>query len=79
MCVPTYLQSDLNGLTNMITLDNQGVRTNFELDIIELGKGGFENIGTWNKTGVKFNGMKYFNVEEIISPKSIKLVVKLVS
>lgn len=45
----------MNGLTNLIKFDNQGFRTDFVLDIIELSSGGIRKVGDWNSTqGVNF-------------------------
>ncbi|KAK4881574.1 hypothetical protein RN001_004893 [Aquatica leii] len=37
-----------NGLTGFIQFDNLGVRSDFDLDLIELKEGGITNIGNWN-------------------------------
>lgn len=45
----------MKGLTNLIKFDNQGFRTDFLLDIIELSSAGMRKVGTWNSTqGVNF-------------------------
>lgn len=36
------------GLTGLIEFDNEGLRTNFNLDILELHEKGIGKIGTWN-------------------------------
>lgn len=41
-------QSVVNGLTGEIKFDNQGLRTNFALDIIELTSSGIAKVGQWN-------------------------------
>ena len=38
-----------NGLSGMIQFDSQGIRTNFNLDVMELQSTGLEPIGTWNQ------------------------------
>ncbi|XP_017778458.1 PREDICTED: glutamate receptor ionotropic, kainate 2-like isoform X2 [Nicrophorus vespilloides] len=38
----------LDGLTGIVKFDYQGVRTEFNLEIIELAVGGLIKIGTWN-------------------------------
>ncbi|KAL0275564.1 UNVERIFIED_CONTAM: hypothetical protein PYX00_003378 [Menopon gallinae] len=39
---------EMQGLTGVIKFDNQGFRSSFSLDIIELGRDGLRKIGTWN-------------------------------
>ena len=41
---------EMKGLTNIIKFDNQGFRTDFALDIVDLGPFGIRKIGTWNST-----------------------------
>lgn len=49
------LQVEMKGLTNLIKFDNQGFRTDFLLDIIELSLAGIRKVGDWNSTqGVNF-------------------------
>ncbi|XP_031625101.1 glutamate receptor ionotropic, kainate 2 [Contarinia nasturtii] len=46
---------EMKGLTNLIKFDNQGFRTDFLLDIIELSANGIRKVGDWNSTqGVNF-------------------------
>lgn len=48
---------EMNGLTNVIKFDHQGFRTDFSLDIVDLGTDGIRKIGSWNSTlpnGVNF-------------------------
>lgn len=45
----------MKGLTNLIKFDNQGFRSDFILDIIELSSSGIRKVGDWNSTqGVNF-------------------------
>jgi ionotropic glutamate receptor len=46
----------MTGLTGIIKFDNQGFRSDFILDIIELNtKDGLKKIGSWNSTkGINF-------------------------
>lgn len=45
----------MRGLTGVIKFDHQGFRSDFVLDIIDLGREGLKKIGTWNSTaGVNF-------------------------
>lgn len=41
----------LHGLTGMVQFDNEGLRTNIVLDIMELSYNGLQRIGTWNSSG----------------------------
>ncbi|XP_055382987.1 glutamate receptor ionotropic, kainate 2 [Condylostylus longicornis] len=48
---------EMKGLTNVIKFDHQGFRTDFILDIIDLGPNGTRKVGIWNSTlpnGVNF-------------------------
>lgn len=40
----------MKGLTGLIKFDNQGFRSQFELDLIELTGEGLKEIGTWNSS-----------------------------
>ena len=40
--------TQFNGLSGMIRFDSQGLRTNFDLDVLELQETGLEPIGTWS-------------------------------
>lgn len=42
--------SSFQGYTGEITLDNEGYRSHFNLDIIQLHPTGLEKVGTWSKT-----------------------------
>lgn len=45
----------MKGLTNLIKFDNQGFRSDFVLDIVELSSAGIRKVGDWNSTqGVNF-------------------------
>lgn len=48
---------EMKGLTNTLKFDNQGFRTDFILDIIELSITGIRKIGFWNST--KANGVNF--------------------
>ena len=39
----------MEGLTGKIAFDQSGLRTDFQLDIIELTKDGLDKVGTWNR------------------------------
>ena len=40
----------MDGLTGKIKFDQHGLRTGFELDIIELKRDGLVRVGTWTET-----------------------------
>lgn len=67
----------------MIKFDNQGFRTNFVLDIVELSKDGLQKIGTWNSTeGVNFT--RTYNetltqIKESLQNKTFIVTSKIVS
>ncbi|XP_071445424.1 glutamate receptor ionotropic, kainate 2-like [Hetaerina americana] len=42
--------SEMKGLSGVIHFDNQGFRTNFVLNIVELTEQGLNQIGTWNSS-----------------------------
>ena len=41
----------MRGLTGKIKFDQHGLRTGFELDIIELKRDGLVKVGTWTEIG----------------------------
>lgn len=43
-------QMHVEGLTGLIKFDNQGQRSVFELEIIELASDGIKKIGNWNSS-----------------------------
>jgi hypothetical protein len=49
-CLHQQGQSILHGLTGLVQFDNEGLRTNIALDIMELSYSGLQRIGTWNST-----------------------------
>lgn len=71
------------GLTGIIRFDNQGFRSNFLLDIVELNKDGLKKIGTWNSTeGVNFTrtyGEVYTQIVESLQNKTFVVTTILVS
>ncbi|XP_059485780.1 glutamate receptor ionotropic, kainate 2 isoform X1 [Neocloeon triangulifer] len=71
---------EMRGLTGVIKFDNQGFRSSFVLDIVELGREGLKQIGTWNSTqGVNFTrtfGETYTQIVESLHNKT--LVVTLI-
>jgi glutamate receptor, ionotropic, invertebrate len=75
-----YSQVEMRGLTGVIKFDNQGFRSSFVLDIVELGREGLKPIGTWNSTqGVNFTrtfGETYTQIVESLHNKT--LVVSLI-
>lgn len=73
----------MRGLTGVIKFDNQGFRSNFVLDIVELTKEGLTKIGTWNSTeGVNFTrtyGEVYTQIVESLQNKTFIVTTILVS
>ncbi|GLG96199.1 Ionotropic receptor 25a, partial [Gryllus bimaculatus] len=66
--------AEMRGLTGVIKFDNQGFRSNFALDIVELSRDGLKKIGTWNSTeGVNFTrtyGEVYTQIVESLQNKT---------
>jgi glutamate receptor, ionotropic, invertebrate len=73
----------MRGLTDVIKFDHQGFRTDFVLDIVELGPTGLRKTGTWNSTqGVNFT--KSYNehqreIVEILQNRTLVVTTILVS
>lgn len=66
----------MRGLTNLIKFDNQGFRTDFTLDVIELSPANIRLIGKWNKTdGVTFTRSYSEHQNEIIENLKNKTLV----
>lgn len=78
-----YSQVELKGLTNLIKFDNQGFRSDFVLDIIELSPNGMRKIGDWNSTqGVNFTrsfGEQQTEIVENLKNKTLVITMILVS
>nr|CAD7443085.1 unnamed protein product [Timema bartmani] len=74
---------EMQGLTGVIKFDNQGFRSNFMLDIVELSKDGLKKIGTWNSTeGVNFTrtyGEAYTQIVESLQNKTFVVTTILSS
>lgn len=72
----------MQGLTGVIKFDNQGFRSSFSLDIIELGREGLRKIGTWNSTeGVNLTrtyGEVYTQIVESLHNKTFLVTTILV-
>lgn len=75
---------EMKGLTNVIKFDHQGFRTDFVLDIIELGPMGIRKIGTWNSTlpdGINFTrtySQKQREIEANLKNKTLTITTILV-
>lgn len=73
----------MKGLTGVIKFDNQGFRSSFSLDIIELGKDGLRKIGTWNASeGVNLTrtyGEVYTQIVESLHNKTFVVTTILVN
>lgn len=65
----------MRGLTDVIKFDHQGFRSDFVLDIVELGPQGLRKSGTWNSTsGVNFTrtyGEQQKEIVEILQNKTL--------
>ena len=66
---------EFNGLSGFVQFDSQGIRTNFNLDIMELQSTGLEPIGTWNQLTslnlTRVNSMvEFYNPANIMSNKT---------
>jgi len=72
----------MRGLTGTIKFDNQGFRSNFVLDIIDLSREGLRKIGSWNSTsGVNLTrtyGDVYTQIVESLQNKTFIVTVILV-
>ena len=66
----------MKGLTNVIKFDNQGFRTDFVLDVIELSPNGVRKIGDWNSTqGVNFTRSFKEQVQDMVENLKNKTLV----
>ncbi|XP_063242515.1 glutamate receptor ionotropic, kainate 2 [Bacillus rossius redtenbacheri] len=74
---------EMPGLTGVIKFDNQGFRSNFALDVVELSKDGLVKIGTWNSTeGVNFTrtyNEAYTQIVESLQNKTLVVTTILSS
>lgn len=79
-CLNVLFQVEMKGLTNLIKFDNQGFRTDFLLDIIELSSAGIRKVGDWNSTqGVNFTRSYDEQQQEIVDNlKNKKLVISAI-
>ena len=78
------LQVEMTGLTGIIKFDNQGFRSDFILDVIELNtKDGLKEIGQWNSTnGINFTrsyGEVYTQIVDSLHNKTFIVTTILVS
>lgn len=77
-----FFQVEMKGLTNLIKFDNQGFRTDFLLDIIELSSAGIRKVGDWNSTqGVNFTrsfGEQQQDIVENLKNKTLVVTTILV-
>ena len=51
------------GLTGPIKFDNRGLRTQFEMDLMELQVDGLERVGSWNSLDHLMSGRKPANID----------------
>lgn len=76
-------QVEIRGLTDIIKFDHQGFRSDFTLDVVELGPSGLRKTGTWNSTqGVNFTktyGEQQMEIVENLKNKTLIVTTILVS
>lgn len=74
---------EISGLTGVIKFDNQGFRTDFELDVVEVNKEGLSKIGTWNSSqGINFTRSfveAYSSIVDNLHNKTLVVTLILVS
>ena len=69
-------QVEMKGLTGKIKFDQHGLRTDFELEIVELKKDGLVKVGTWNEnTGVNFTRNFTESYSEIVESLQNKTLI----
>ena len=77
------LQVEIKGLTGNIKFDNEGFRTDFLLDVVELHKAGLRKVGSWSSTtGINLTktfGEDYTHIVEILQNKTLTITTILVS
>lgn len=74
----------MTGLTGMIKFDNQGFRSHFELDLIELTGDGLKDIGSWNSSwGLNLTRTPVFtqtaDTDETVANKSFIVLIAMTS
>ncbi len=70
------IQVEIDGLTGKIKFDQQGLRTNFTLEIVELKKDGLLSVGTWDeRVGVNFTRNFTESYSEIVESLQNKTLV----
>ncbi|MPC47291.1 Glutamate receptor ionotropic, kainate 2 [Portunus trituberculatus] len=61
------LQEKLLGYTGHIEFDSYGFRTEFTMDIIQLGPNNLTKVGTWNKkTGTNYTRTQNETIKDVI-------------
>lgn len=66
----------MTGLTGKIKFDQHGLRTDFELQIVELKKDGLVQVGSWKEmTGVNFTRNFTESYTEIVESLQNKTLV----
>ena len=67
---------EMRGLTGAIRFDQHGLRTDFELEVVELKKHGLAKVGTWTeKSGVNFTRNFTESYSEIVESLQNKTLV----
>ena len=58
MLTDPLLQIEIEGLTGTIKFDGEGLRSHFNLNVVEVTIEGIQTVGTWNPTeGANFTRM----------------------
>ena len=66
----------MRGLTGVIKFDQHGLRSNFELEIVELKKDGLVKVGTWTEmNGVNFTRNFTESYTEIVESLQNKTLI----
>ena len=66
----------MRGLTGVIKFDQHGLRSNFELEIVELKKDGLVKVGTWTEMdGVNFTRNFTESYTEIVESLQNKTLI----
>lgn len=72
----------MQGLTGEVRFDNEGLRTQFTLDIVELSPSGLITVGQWNSTAGLNMSRTYENTVEFddnsLRNKTFRVITSLV-
>jgi hypothetical protein len=65
MILQHWPQVEMRGLTGVIKFDQHGLRSNFELEIVELKKDGLVKVGTWTEQVNNWMTLKIFVTKKL--------------